>query len=304
MTQLPDAGPPELSVVVPSVNGWEDLEGCVEALEIDKASVALEVVVVDRLGEPLRKRLGSRFPWVKVVCVDRQATIPEMRVAGIDASTAPAVGIIEDHVLVRPGWGRAMLDQLAGGARVVGGSIENAATDTVCDWATFLCEYSHCLPPLPDGPAEWLTGNNVVYARSVLTEQRSVLDEHKWENRLHDAIKASGTELICRSAIVVDHKKHFTVGSYSVLRYQFSRSYAGARSDGWSLPKRLVFGAASVLLPPVLFYRTVSRIRAKGKHMDRLVPSLPYIAVFVVVWAVGEAVGYLAGPGDSLARVT
>jgi len=30
---------------------------------------------------------------------------------------------------------------------------------------------------------------------------------------------------------------------------------------------------------------------------------LPLLAVFVVSWAFGEMVGYVAGPGDSLARV-
>ena len=197
-----------------------------------------------------------------------------------------------------------MLDALESGAEVVGGAVENAATDTVCDWASFLCEYSHCLPPLPEGKVDWLTGNNVVYRRELLEKHMDVIDEHAWENRLHDAIRDSGTALVCRPAIVVDHKKHFTLGEYLYQRYQYSRSYAGARVRGAPVPKRLAYALAGLILPPLLFYRTVQRILSKGRHTDKLLPSLPYIAVFVVAWAWGEIVGYLAGAGDSLAKVT
>ncbi len=295
---------PELSVVIPSVNGFGDLEGCLRALGAQRDEVDLQVVVVDRLGEDLRARVRSKCPWVELVDVARDATIPAMRAIGIDASDAPAIGIIEDHVIVRAGWARQMLDAVADGAEIVGGPIENSATDTLIDWASFLCEYSHCLPPLPEGEVDWLPGNNVVYTRELLDRHKAVISEHKWENRLHDAIRDGGTPLICRPEIIVDHEKHFTFGSYMSLRYQYSRSFAGARILGLPLAKRLLYAVGAVALPPVLFYRTVSRILSKGRHKEWLTPSLPYIAVFVMAWAWGEFVGYVAGAGDSLSKVT
>lgn len=295
---------PDISVVVPSVNGFGDLEGCLQALERQRQDVDLDVVVVDRLGEPLRKAVRDAFPRVRVIEVDSSATIPEMRAIGFRETTAPAVGVIEDHVLVRDGWAKEMLSSLRSGADIVGGPVENAATDTLMDWASFLCEYSHCVPPLPSGEVDWLPGNNVVYSREILDRYGDVIAEHKWENRLHDAIRDDGTPLVCRPDVVVDHKKHFSFGEYMSQRYLYSRSYAGARVSGAPFPKRLVYAAASLVLPPLLFYRTVSRIRAKGRHQEHLGPSLPYVAVFVLAWAWGEFVGYLAGAGDSLSRVT
>jgi len=295
---------PSISVIVPSVNGLDDLIGCLAALEAQRADTELEALVIDRLGESVRSEVRAKFPWARVIEVDAGTTIPHMRALGVDAAEAPVIGVIEDHVLVRPGWALQMLKAVEDGAHIVGGSVENGATDTVCDWASFLCEYSHCLPPLPAGEVDWLTGNNVVYTRTLLDEHRAILDEHKWENRLHDAIRDSGTPLVCHPEIVVDHKKHFTLGEYLYLRYQYSRSYAGARIDGQPLSKRMFYAAASLALPPVLFYRTFSRIREKGRHTEWLGKSVPYLAVFVVAWALGEMVGYLAGAGDSLAKVT
>ena len=58
---------PALSVVVPSVNGFDDLSGTLEALERQRADVVLEVLVVDRLGPALRQLVASRFPLVRML---------------------------------------------------------------------------------------------------------------------------------------------------------------------------------------------------------------------------------------------
>lgn len=294
---------PALSVVVPSVNGFDDLSGTLEALERQRADVVLEVLVVDRLGPALRQLVASRFPLVRMLEVDADATIPHMRAVAFAAATAPAVAVLEDHVIVPDGWAKAMLRAQTPSTPVVAGAVENAATEHLVDWAAYLCEYSHCTPPLPAGPVDWLTGNNVVYPRELLERYRTIIESGAWENRLHDAFKADGIPLTCRPEIVVGHKMHYSIGLYMSQRYLYSRSYAGARAEGAGFAKRMAMGAASLALPPLLFWRTVSRIRAKGRHTGELVRSLPLLALFVVAWAAGEAVGYVAGPGDSLSKV-
>jgi hypothetical protein len=192
--------------------------------------------------------------------------------------------VIEDHVIVPPGWARQMIGAIGGADRIVGGAVENAATGTTLDWAAFLCEYSHCLPPLPAGEAEWLTGNNVTYPRALLERYRAVVGEGRWENVLHDAMRRDGVPLVCHPEIVVGHKKHYTFGEYLSQRYLYARSYAGARVAGAPAAKRAAYGLAAFVLPPLLFYRTVSRILKKGRHQNWLVKSLPLIAIFVVAW--------------------
>jgi hypothetical protein len=292
-----------LSVVVPSVNGPSDLDGALEALEAQGAPDALEIVVVDRLGEQLREHVRRKFPRVKLLAVAPSATIPEMRAAAFDASTSEAVAVIEDHVIVPKGWANALLQAMNGSRRVVGGSVENAATDRLSDWAAFLCEYSHCINPLPSGPTSWLTGNNVVYPRALLQEFRHVIAEGAWENRLHDAMRDAGVALVCHPEIVVGHKKHFSVGEYLGQRYLYARSYAGARVKGRPLGPRLAYAAAAFALPPLLLWRTVSRVVSKRRHLGHLVLSLPLLALFVCAWAAGEVIGYARGAGDSLSRV-
>jgi glycosyltransferase involved in cell wall biosynthesis len=300
--QKPDTAP-EVSVIVPSVNSYDDLDGCLKALEADQGA-RIEIIVIDRLGEHVRHFVRLDHLGVRVIAMPPDATIPDMRAKAIRAATAPAVAVIEDHVIVPPRWARAMLDALGDGSRVVGGPVDNAATDTLVDWAAFLCEYSSTLPPLPEGRADWLPGNNVIYPTPLLRRHDAVLDEGEWESRLHDAIRADGTPLMMHNANVAGHKMHYTFGLYMSQRYLYSRSYAGAKSVGMGTGKRIIMGLASlVALPPLMLMRTVRRITTKGRYKRELRRSLPLLLPFCLSWGAGEAMGYWFGPGRSLSRV-
>jgi glycosyltransferase involved in cell wall biosynthesis len=294
--------PPELSVVVPAVNTLDDLIGALAALAA-QSDVRLEILVVNRLGEAVAAELSRRFPQARVIPVARDTTIPRMREIAFDAATGDAVAVIEDHVIVPPGWARALLDAKRQTGAVVGGSIDNAARSSIVDWAAFLCEYSHCITPLPSGPTNAVPGNNVIYDRALLARYRDTIAAGKWENHLHDAMHRDGVPMILRPDIGVGHKKHYTVGEYLSQRFLYARSYAGERVKGMPLPKRLSYGAAAFALPPLLMYRTVARVLAKRRYRMQLLFSIPLLVAFILSWTAGEIVGYWAGPADSLSRV-
>lgn len=293
---------PELSVVVPSVNGWSDLAECLGALEAERGDVVLEVLVPERCGATVRDPIAIRFPWATVLPVPATATIPEMRALAFDAAAAPSVAVIEDHVIVPRGWARDLL-LARETALVVGGAVRNAATERLVDWAAFLCEYSQLLPPLPAGPSRWLTGNNTVYHRALLEKHRDVTHAGRWETHLHDALRDAGVTLICRPDIVVGHRKHYTVGEYLTQRYLYARSHAGARvADGHPL-QRALYGLAAFALPPLLLWRTASRALRKRVGRSLVCRAMPLMALFVCAWGAGEVVGYWFGAGDSLSKV-
>lgn len=294
---------PRISIVIPAVNAISDLRTCLSALE-KCSDVALEVIVVNRTGNELSEVTRREHPDVNVLDVPAGTTIPDMRATGIRAATAPYVGVIEDHVIVPPDWASRMLGAQGDGIGAVGGAVDNAATETLIDWAAFLCEYSSTLPPLPEGPSDWLPGNNVVYPREVLSSLDTVLDEGRWEGRLHDAIREKGLTLLMRPEIMVGHKMHYSFGLYMSQRYLYSRSFAAGRAAGMGTGKRMIMGLASlVALPPLMFYRTLQRVLQKKYQRGWLLKSLPLLVPFSVSWGAGEAAGYLFGPGDALSKV-
>lgn len=295
---------PALSVIIPSVNGAILFE-CLSALGAASPSVdgSLELIVVERCGAHLRRQLADRCPQAVVLPVDAGTTIPEMRALGFRQASGAAVAVIEDHVIVPPDWPRRMLDALAAGADVVGGSVQNAATGTTVDWAAFLCEYSHMLAPVGGERVDGVTGNNVVYRAALVKKYASVLAAGRWEDYFHSAMRDDGVALTCRPEIVVGHKMHYRIRDYVGQRYLYSRAYAGMRRSAIPAAGRAVRTLAAFALPPLLLARIVGRVRASGRHQDELVRSLPLLLLFVCSWAAGEAVGYAVGPGNALARV-
>jgi glycosyltransferase involved in cell wall biosynthesis len=293
---------PDLSVIVPSVNGWSDLQECLEALVAQSGELRIEVIVADRVGEMVRSRLRVRYPGIRLLEFPLATSIPALRAAAFTAARAEIIGVLEDHVIVPPDWGERMIAAHRQGAEVVGGAVENGARERLVDWAAFFCEYSHCLAP-PAGSAEWLAGNNVTYRRSLLRRYADAVRQERWENDLHASMRRGGVTLMSRPDIRVKHKKHYTVTEYLFQRYLFARSYAGLRLEKGGRLRKAACGLLALGLPPILFYRIVSGVVKVPGHLTELIRSVPLLMLFVSSWAIGEAVGYWRGPGNSLARV-
>lgn len=295
---------PDLSVVIASVNGLPHPLELLDALERERADVELEVVVADCTGAATALAIRDRFPWVRLLTWPEQRSIPDLRAAGVSAATGRLVAVTEDHCVPRPGWAKALIAGLQRtGWAAVGGGVENGATTRPIDWAVYFCEYANLMAPVRHGPATAIPGMNVVYDMDQLAEIRNVFTEGLWENVIHDRIRAAGFEIGLDPDIVVDHRKHFTIAMFLSERYHYSRAFGGNRLAGATVGTRLRWAAQSILLPPVLVARVLRAVISKGRHGGPLVRSAHLVIFFSVVWAVGEMVGYLFGPGDSLVRI-
>ena len=196
---------PDLSVVIPSVSGRAALIECLDALRANAtAGLVLEILVVDRCGEPLRSEIRDRYDDVVIEAVPRETTIPRMREIAMKRASADAVAVIEDHVIVPPGWARQMLEALGEGADVVGGSVHNAATERTCRLGRVPVRVQ---PPAavagwkPNG--DGLTGNNVAYRRALLEHYWPTVSAGRWEDHLHAEMRRNGVVMTCRPEICV-----------------------------------------------------------------------------------------------------
>jgi hypothetical protein len=134
-------------------------------------------------------------------------------------------------------------------------------------------------------------------------ECRDVVDAGKWEDVLHAAFRARGVTLWSRPDIVVDHKKHYTIGEYTSQRFLYARAYASSRIHGSGAARAVTYGALALALPALLYFRIVSRIWKTGAHRAELMRSLPLLLLFVSAWGAGEATGAFLGDGGALAKV-
>lgn len=291
---------PKLSVVVASVNGLPYLADCLEALETHAPDT--EVVVADWTDETTRRLVSERFPQVKVLSFDQPMAVPELRAAGIFASKAPYVALIEDHCNVREGWAEGIVAAHEEGHSVVGGPIRNFPHRRIRDWAAFFCEYSRYMEPTPRGVVDDLPGMNVSYDRGALGAIDDLLHEGRWESWLHARLSERGFALWSEPRAVLDHAKDFGVREFLSQRYHYSRSYAGMRNRELGR-RRLLYAVGSPLIVPLMYARIATNVRARGRYGRELALATPLILLYMAVWAVGEAIGYAVGGGRSLLRV-
>jgi hypothetical protein len=110
-------------------------------------------------------------------------------------------------------------------------------------------------------------------------------------------------ELVSAPSIVVHYRKSFRLLPFTVRRFHHGRCFAGMRMTGASRLTRWAYAAGSLVLPLVLFLRTFRAIASKRRYINKFLLSLPVSVLAIVSWSMGEFFGYLAGPGESCARV-
>ena len=291
---------PELSVVVASVNGLPYLAACLDALE--RHAPTAEVVVADWTDEVTREHVRERWPDVNLLSFDEPTTVPELRAAGIFAAQAPHVAVIEDHCDVVPSWADAIVAAHRAGHRVVGGPIRNARTRRLRDWAAFFCEYSAFMEPMESGSVRGLPGMNVSYDRSALAAIDDLLSAGHWESWLHPRLLERGFELWSEPAILLEHAKDFGFVEFLSQRYHYSRSYAGLRNPELGR-KRVLYALGSPLLVPLAYLRIARNVRARRAYGRAFRRATPLVLLYTVVWAAGEAIGYVFGGGRSILKV-
>jgi hypothetical protein len=278
----------------------------IEALDPAVSGEACEIVIADRLQDKLTKRIRRDYPHVRLIDCPAEMSLPEMRTLAFEASTAPIVAVTEDHCVPTPGWAKTIAKAFDTGGPdlvAVGGSVVNGVTDTGLDWATYLCEYSFFSPPVTEGESGILPGMNVAYRRNALESlPRDLLTGGFWETTVHPLLLEKGGKFLSLNELVMLHKKRFSWGLFASQRFIYSRYYAGRRFGDAALPKRLAASLASLALPPLLLVRATQAARQKGLGREML-RATPYLLPLYCIWAVGESVGALRGPGKALAMI-
>jgi hypothetical protein len=278
----------------------------IEALDPVVSGERCEIVIADRLQDKLTDVIRRVYPHVRLIDCPPGMTLTEMRTLAYEASSAPIVAVTEDHCVPTPGWARTIkqaFDQGGPELVAVGGSVVNGVTDTGLDWATYLCEYSFFSPPVAQGDSAILPGMNVAYRRSALEGiPRELLTSGFWETTVHPLLLEKGGRFLSLNELVMLHKKRFSWRLFASQRFIYSRYFAGLRFGHAALPKRALASLASLALPPLLLMRAVKAAKAKGLGKEMLRAS-PYLLTLYCVWALGECVGALRGPGNALEMI-
>lgn len=187
-------------------------------------------------------------------------------------------------------------------AAAIGGSVENGATESMLDWASFLVVQMPFAAPIPNGPTAKLAGAvNVAYKRSAI-EWYDDFDGLGMLDVLHQRqLGQSGQNLIADDSIRVCHDQSLGTRGTTEIHYHAGRTFAGFLRQRMDRTAWLRF--AGVLVVPYVRFGRAMLLGARKGYGPELRRAWPAVLWLYLVQAAGQVVGFVAGPGDSPRRV-
>ncbi|MBM3156391.1 MAG: hypothetical protein FJ004_03810 [Chloroflexi bacterium] len=270
-------------------------------------TVARQIEIV--IAKPANTQIGLEEPDLKpfhswqIVEVDTVSSIAQGFTAGIRKARAPIVALTEDHSYPDEKWAELFIAAHRQPYAVVGPCMINGNPDSMLSWADFYQAYGEWTPPVSSGPIRHLPGHNSSYKRDILLEFGDELGTlMEAESVMHRHLQAKGYELYLESGTRTSHLNFDTWSAWIPARYYTGRQFAATWAHSWPWPRRLLFTAASPLIPWVRLWRVQRRVcgRQPFSFSMRL---FPVMLSGLLVEGVGHMLGYAAGVGDSAEKV-
>ena len=295
---------PVLSAIVLVPDGLESVATTLDALAAQDIARSMELVFVTPVrGLTVDAAIAERFLRTPVVTVAEWRSTSASRTAGIRAATAPIVAMVEDHCFPTPGWASALVKAHREPWAGVGPAILNANPTSTVSWVNLAIEYGPWLWPVPRGPVSHIPGHNSSYKRERLLEYGDGLEQiFEAESILHWDLQRRGYTVAMEPEARSRHQNFAQFGPSIGLRFHGGRQFAANRAETWPVLKRLAFAGGSAILPFLRTARTLGHMRRAAPR--RTGPSfVATLFVLLTFDALGEAVGYAAGRGQSVERL-
>lgn len=303
---------PTLSVVVAIVSdtlearaGASHIAGCLDALSHQVDAPLTEIIVPYHDNVDGIEGLQKQFPdviFVPVTDLKRSSSKggsrehhDVIRARGLSAAHGEVVGLLEDHARPDKRWCANTVAAHRESYAAIGGAIENGI-DRPLNWAVYYCDFGKYQNPLPAGESPFASDANVTYKRSALESIRTTWDQSFREVVVNGTLISRGERLGLRPDIIVyQHRDDLRLGAALRERFIWGHSYATTRGQLLSTPKRLIYAALSPLLPAILMLRMADTAWKRRRHFGAFLKALPFTAMLLISWSLGECLGYLTG---------
>jgi hypothetical protein len=214
------------------------------------------------------------------------------------------VALVEEHSYPQQGWAEVLIEAHLQPWAAVGPVVGNANGDSKVAWADFLIAYGPWMDAYRGGIRDLLPGHNSSYKRALLLDYGPDLEAMlESEVALHSDLRTKGHQLYLEPAARITHLNFERLPVWTRAQYHAGRAFAAARSERWSLPRRLLYAGAGPLIPLVRLSRILGQLRGLGRPPLPFPAVLPALLYGLAISAVGEIAGYTLGAGVSVERL-
>ena len=290
---------PQISVVMATKNPGLQLYPCLDSLRDQDHSVTAEIIVADASTDGSEQIIRARYPDVRVLHFDASMGSPQLIRDALQQARGQIIAVTDAYCRFPPEWMARLRQAHETEYPVIGGAVENRNSDGVLNWACFFADYGAFMPPASRRVTPMLAGNHVTYKKWLIELKFDSMREGFWKVFFHQDLQREGVRFLFDPSLVVYCTRHDTFLNFCRRYFRNARLFAALRCKRISFASRFLRLITTPALPAVLFCRRLIGLRTKG-HRVRFLLSVPLLALFVTVWAVGEFAGYLLGPGRVL----
>jgi hypothetical protein len=261
--------------------------------------VLIAPVALDAEAAEIPASLGA----VRTLRCAEPLDLAAARAAGVRATAAPFVFVGETHGFPEPEMVERILARFAEGWDAVVPAIGNANPNGGPSWGGFLLDYGLFHAGREAGAVEEPLVYNAAYRRDALLALGDRLEAglSAIDHDLHREFAAAGRRALFEPAARLRHLNVGRPGSLVRERLLCGLRFGRFRAERWTFPRRLLYAAASPLVPLVLARRHVAALRRRVGEPPRPASTALWVAVALVARAAGEALGYLGAGRDSAA---
>lgn len=292
----------QLSIIIATHNASTVIDTCLSALAPQAGAIALEVIAADSSTDATPVIIRERFPWVRLLHFDEALPAPVLRGRGIAAAQGAIIAMLDPYCITAADWAAQIVRAHGAHAHAaIGGPVDlfHAESASYAGWSQYLNEYGLFMSPVQRGDSGTLPGNNLSYKRAALFDGATP----RYPNYSRAFVKLdqekTAPPMWMEPEIRVEINKPIAFAAFLRTRYHHGRCYAGMRVSGRSTVTRTIRAASAALVPLVLLWRLTAGFWGKQRQRARFAATLPAQMAFFLVWACGEASGYLLGTGRS-----
>jgi hypothetical protein len=287
----------DLSVVVPTGEGWPHIAAELESVRAACGRVRAEILVADGSGHPPPTDVPPNERWISLP----GESIYQLRLAGYRAARAGVVAATEDHCRVPAEWAERVLaaHEEWPDAAVVIGAVYNGTTERLTDNANFLANLSRYVPPLPfrgeyDGHVHHV---NLAYKRDALAEMDDTDGLGAFDFMHVAMLRERGRRVYIDDRIHVTHCQSAPFSEVLRLHFHAAKCFAAVLRRKMTFRQRLRL----VGLPLLPLFRLAKTQRDGAGSTDRrsLRASAPLMLALYYAQAAGMIAGHFRGAGRS-----
>jgi len=289
---------PDVSVIIASYNSRGTITACLESLRQQTTTRSFEIIVVDSSTDGTGEIIKKEFPEAKVYSHVQRKFPGDARNVGISAAKARIIAFIDADCVAENNWIEEIVRAHESPYLAIGGAIANADPKSLLAWAAYFVEFSQWMPATWVQWQEDIPAANMSYKREIFDRCGFFIEgTYCSDTDFHWRLKRRSYRLRFVPSILVSHRSIDRLDCFLKHEFFHGRCFAKVRiqGQGFSRCKRFLYVTFAPLITLRLLLKILLNNTRNRIYWCHFLKASPLVALGLVCWSFGEAVGYAQG---------